>query len=213
MANGMNDYFTGKHVLITGAGSGLGLALTEALLHRDAVVMATDAAPEKLAQLRKDPHYVQGQLMVEQLDVRRPQDFEHCVHILTSNGHALDVMINNAGVCAAGEFLHLSDTFWMDAMRINLEGTLNGCRIAATRMKEQGSGHIVNIASVSGLVPFPVTAPYNMSKAGIVALSRSLRMELAYRGIAVTVACPGQLQTMSGSVADGHVSQSAHGAY
>lgn len=195
MAKNATDYFAGKHILITGAGSGLGLALAQALLHQGATVTATDVDPEKLAVLRKDTAHAGGLLKVASLDVRKPEDFMRCVKRITDSGSNLDILINNAGVCAAGEFVDLNDTFWTDALQINLEGTLNGCRIAANRMQVQGFGHIVNVASISGLVPFPVTAPYNVSKSGIVALSRSLRMELASRGIDVTLVCPGQLQT------------------
>ncbi len=191
----LSKYFQNKAILITGAGAGLGYALTVATLQQGAYVMATDVDDEKLSRLRQDISTDPGQLMTEILDVREKTNFKRCIELVLQNYGKLDILINNAGVCSAGEIANLEDPHWEQVLEINLLGTINGCRTAASVMKKQGFGHIVNVASIAGLVPFPVTAPYNISKAGIVALSRTLRMESGGQEIGVTLVCPGQLGT------------------
>jgi NADP-dependent 3-hydroxy acid dehydrogenase YdfG len=191
----MDQYFKDKNAIITGAGTGLGLALTMSLLQKGARVMATDVDGAKLDKIRADLANDSNQLATEIVDVRNKNEFTRCVGQTLEKWGRLDILINNAGVCSAGEIIYLEDRHWTNIMETNLMGTINGCRAAVPVMREQGFGHIVNIASIAGLVPFPVTAPYNISKSGIVALSRTLRMEMAGSSINTTLVCPGQLNT------------------
>ena len=188
-------YYKDKTALVTGAGTGLGYALAKSLVSMGARVMATDIDEARLLQLKEHSSDLPGRLITEILDVRDRKQFKRCIELLVEKWGKLDILLNNAGVCNAGEIVHLEDHHWKDVIDINLIGTINGCTAAVGIMTAQGFGHIVNISSIAGLVPFPVTAPYNISKSGIIALSRTLRMEMAGRGIAVTLVCPGQLNT------------------
>ena len=107
----------------------------------------------------------------------------------------LDYVFNNAGIIVLGEIRDLDLTHWRRLIGINLLGVLYGTTCADERMLAQGHGHIVNIASVSGLIPMPIYAAYAATKHAVVGLSTSLRAEAAKLGVKVTVVCPGPLNT------------------
>jgi NAD(P)-dependent dehydrogenase (short-subunit alcohol dehydrogenase family) len=107
----------------------------------------------------------------------------------------VDLLVNNAGVVVTGCVgdIRLEDWEWL--FGINFWGMLYGCHSFIPRMKKQGGGHILNVASEGGLIYLPWMSPYNTSKAGIVSLSMTLKAELAAEGIGVTVACPAFFNT------------------
>ena len=107
----------------------------------------------------------------------------------------VDLLVNNAGVVSAGSVGALPLAEWKRVLDINLWGVIHGCHVFVPRMRLQGSGHILNIASSAGLVYVPDLAAYNVSKAGVVALSETLHAELKAAGIGVTVACPSFFRT------------------
>ncbi|RKN52288.1 SDR family NAD(P)-dependent oxidoreductase, partial [Streptomyces klenkii] len=107
----------------------------------------------------------------------------------------LDILINNAGVSAAGRIEAIPESDWEWITGINLLAVVRGCRTFVPLLKRQGSGHIVNIASMAGLINPPFMANYNVTKAGVVALSETLRFELEPWGIGTTVVCPGFVPT------------------
>lgn len=107
----------------------------------------------------------------------------------------VDVVINNAGVAAAGAIDQVSEDDWTWIVNINLLGVARGCRVFAPRLTRQGSGTIVNVSSMAGLIHPPTMAPYNATKAAVVALSETLSVELASDKIDVTVVCPSFFRT------------------
>jgi NAD(P)-dependent dehydrogenase (short-subunit alcohol dehydrogenase family) len=107
----------------------------------------------------------------------------------------VDVVINNAGVAAAGAIDQVSEDDWAWIVGINLLGVARGCRVFAPRLVRQKSGTIVNVASMAGLIHPPTMAPYNATKAAVVALSETLAVELGPEGIQVSVVCPGFFRT------------------
>jgi short-subunit dehydrogenase len=113
---------------------------------------------------------------------------------LSGNGH-LDFMFNNAGVTICGEVRDLDLAHWERMINVNLWGVIHGTNAAYRVMIEQGFGHIVNIASLDGLMPMPMAAPYTAAKHAIVGLSTTLRLEAEELGVKVSVACPGAVQT------------------
>jgi NAD(P)-dependent dehydrogenase (short-subunit alcohol dehydrogenase family) len=102
----------------------------------------------------------------------------------------LDLMFNNAGVGIAGEVRDLEPAHWRRVIDVNLWGTIAGTQAAYRVMLRQGHGHIVNIASLGGLIPFPSSVPYAATKHAVVGLSQSLRAEAQLLGVRVSAVCP-----------------------
>ena len=106
-----------------------------------------------------------------------------------------DLIINNAGVGVGGPVAEIPVADWDWVLSINLRGVIDGCLAFIPEFQAQGGGHIINVASAAGLLATPPLAPYNVSKAGVVALSESLCGELGMEGISVTVLCPTFIRT------------------
>jgi NAD(P)-dependent dehydrogenase (short-subunit alcohol dehydrogenase family) len=186
---------TDQRILITGAASGLGLALAtryagagDRVLLTDLDQGALDAAVEAIATGAGAG--VRERLATLVLDVRDDGDWEAARDWVQSTWGGLDVLVNNAGVATGGRFEHLPMEDWDWILQINLMGVVRGCRTFVPMMRAQGSGHLVNIASAAGLLNPPVMASYNVVKAGVVSLSETLRHELEPAGIATSVVCP-----------------------
>ncbi|WP_254666539.1 SDR family NAD(P)-dependent oxidoreductase [Humibacillus sp. DSM 29435] len=175
-------------MLVTGAASGLGLALVTAFGVRGEQVLATDISADRPATLPPRIDYLP-------LDVRSDDAWSAALeHVLASMG-GLDLLVNNAGVAAAGRIDMATMEEWQWIVDINLLGVVRGCRTFTPLFKEQGSGHIVNTASLAGLVHAPGMSAYNSVKAGVVALSETLLHELRPHGISVSVVCPSFFRT------------------
>src|SRR5664280_2465562 len=107
----------------------------------------------------------------------------------------LDFMFNNAGIAVGGEVRDLSLAHWQRVVDVNLMSVIHGVAAAYPLMIEQGRGHIVNTASLSGLVPSPLLVPYSTTKHAVVGLSIGRRVEAADHGVRVSVVCPGVIET------------------
>lgn len=107
----------------------------------------------------------------------------------------LDVMVNNAGIALGGLLEELDHRHWDRGIAVNLRGVVNGVVAAYEVMRAQGSGHILNTASLAGLVPAPAMLPYTTTKHAVVGMSSALRAEAAGLGIQVSVLCPGFVDT------------------
>nr|MCW2728672.1 short-chain dehydrogenase [Aeromicrobium sp.] len=175
----------GSRVLITGAASGLGLALVRRLVDRGCRVLATDVHAETPDVLKG----LEGVTYVR-LDVTQDVDWATAHDWVVEQWDGLDYLFNNAGVAAGGriELTHLDQWQWI--VDINLLGVVRGCRTFAPLLKAQGRGHIVNTASAAGLVHPPRMSEYNAVKAAVVALSETLLHELKPNGVKVSVVCP-----------------------
>ncbi|MBZ2187651.1 SDR family oxidoreductase [Alcanivorax sp. JB21] len=182
-------------ILITGGASGLGRALAELAGKRGYRVAIADTNSLRADETCKALADMDIGHMYIPCDVRKEADLRLAVERVVSRWGQLDIMVNNAGVAAAGLFEMIPAADWEWIVDINLMGVVRGCRAALTAMKRQGGGHIVNIASMAGLTPPPGMSSYNVSKAGVVSLSESLHSELAPLGIQVSVACPSFFKT------------------
>jgi len=114
--------------------------------------------------------------------------------VADDHGH-LDLLFNNAGVGVWGDVADLTLAHWNRAIDVNLKGVVHGVVAAYPLMVRQGRGHIVNTASLAGLVPGPLLTPYAMTKHAVVGLSTGLRVEAAAHGVRVSVVCPGIIET------------------
>jgi NAD(P)-dependent dehydrogenase (short-subunit alcohol dehydrogenase family) len=137
-------------------------------------------------------------------DVSKPEDVEALAVEADTHFGGTDLVINNAGVAVGGEVGDVPLADWQWIMGVNLWGVIYGCNTFVPRFKKQGSGAVLNIASAAGLLAAPGMAPYNVTKAGVVALSETLYAELSSQGIGVTVLCPTFFQTNIGKSARSH---------
>jgi NAD(P)-dependent dehydrogenase (short-subunit alcohol dehydrogenase family) len=177
--------------LVTGAGRGIGAAVAERLRAVGATVVTADLVGADLDLDVTDRPAVRAAIA---------QTFE--VH------GRLDLAIACAGVGIGGLASAISDADWDRAIAVNLAGTLNTLRAAYDVMLTRERGHLVAVASLSGLLPTPLLVPYATSKGGVVSFTTSLRPEAARHGIGVSVVCPGPVETglldETGPVDGGH---------
>ncbi len=171
--------------LITGAASGLGLALTRLLASRGCRILATDVATETPGGLRNLPS-----VTYRRLDVRSDEDWARARDWVQEEWLGLDLLINNAGVAAGGRIDVVPLEEWEWIVDINLLGVVRGCATFAPLLKTQRSGHLVNIASAAGLVHPPQMSSYSAVKAAVVALSETLSYELGAYDVTTSVVCP-----------------------
>jgi short-subunit dehydrogenase len=129
------------------------------------------------------------------LDITKENHWQQLEDTVTQKWGGLGILVNNAGVAAAGNVEDTSMEDWAWVLDIDLMGVVRGCHQFAGMMKRQNMGHIVNISSFAGLAGLPFIAAYGVAKAGVVALSEALRAEMQPYGVGVTVACPAFVKT------------------
>jgi len=189
------DIFAGKVCIITGAASGIGKALAEELAGRGAKVTATDVNTELLVQSVAAIKDKGGTITGRELDVADYEAFKKVVEDVVSQEGRLDYIFNNAGIAIAGEVRDQNIEHWRKVLDVNLYGVIHGSLLAYHQMVKQGSGHIVNMSSVEGLIPFPSTVSYVTSKFAVMGLSEGLWVEGKDLGVDVSVVCPGFVKT------------------
>ncbi|MBI5844036.1 MAG: SDR family oxidoreductase [Deltaproteobacteria bacterium] len=191
----MKRPFTKKIVMVTGAGAGIGRALCLDLASRGAFVVATGRSPENVEETALLIRRSGGSSMSSVLDVSDEKAVDQAITDVARRFGRLDYMVNNAGISIAGESLDLTASQFKEVFSVNFFGVLYGTLSAYRLMAAQGHGHIVNVSSLAGLLPFPVKAPYAASKHAVVGLSTTIRAEGARLGVKVSVACPGLVDT------------------
>ena len=173
--------------VVTGAGSGLGAALCARLVARGARVVAADvdveAATATAARLGPHVHPVR-------CDVAVLGEVEALADEAERRLGGVDLLVNNAGVAVVGEIGEVPIADWRWIVDVNVWGVIHGCHVFVPRMRARRRGHVLNVASAAGLLSPPRMAPYNVSKAAVVALSETLHADLARHGVGVTVVCP-----------------------
>lgn len=191
-----DTHFQGKVAIVTGAASGIGKALSSALARRGATVVLADideaGAKAAADDIGAGPP---GRASGAGLDVTDAEAVATLVERTAQDHGHLDFLFNNAGIGIVGEVRELTLAHWNRAIDVNLRGVVHGVVAAYPIMIRQGSGHIVNTASLAGLLPSPMLTPYGMTKHAVVGMSTSLRMEAAAHGVRVSVVCPGVIDT------------------
>lgn len=178
-----------KTVLITGASSGIGEATARRLAAAGHPVVLGARRVERLATLAKEIEAVGGSALPHSLDVTDPLSVRSFVAAAHERYGRVDVLVNNAGVMPLSRMDALRTDEWDRMIDVNLRGVLHGIAAVLPIMRTQGAGHIVNIASVSGLRVDPTAAVYSATKHAVRALSEGLRQES--RELRVTVISPG----------------------
>lgn len=187
--------FDGAVAIMTGGASGIGRALSEALGRRGASVVLADRQVTLAQEVAAGIQERGGQASAVELDVTDFAAVDQLVRATAQDQGRLDYMFNNAGIAIGGEVRVCQIEDWDSVLNVNLHGVVNGVQAAYPIMLSQGYGHIVNTASMAGLLPMPAAVSYATTKHAVVGLSKSLRVEAALYGIRVSVLCPGFIRT------------------
>jgi len=180
----------GKKAVITGAASGLGRSLATALAAegwRIGIVDINDTGSRETLEMVERAG---GSGEVFHADVASPEAIRSMADHFFDGWGGVDLLVNNAGVASVGFVGEIPLEDWKWVHDINFWGMVYGCHEFIPRMKTQGGGHIVNVASSAGLLSSAEMAPYNTTKAAVVSLSETLRAEVSPHNIGITVACP-----------------------
>lgn len=184
--------YDGAVALVTGGASGIGAALARRLAASGARVVLADRQEEEAAALAKQ---LGPQAEALSLDVRDAAAFDRLIAGVFERHGRLDYLFNNAGTGVRGEVKDHELEDWRYVVDVNLMGTIHGIQAAYRRMIAQGFGHIVNTASIAGLIGLPHTTVYSATKHGIVGLTKALRIEAAVYNVRVSALCPGVVRT------------------
>lgn len=178
-------------VVITGAGSGFGRGLARVLARRGARLVLSDIDEVSLAETQTlvDTDGV-SEIRTMRCDVRDAEQVEAQAALADEAFGGADLVVNNAGVAVSGPIGDVPLEDWRWQIDINLYGVIHGCHSHVPRLKKQGSGHILNVASAAGLLAAPEMGPYNVTKAGVVALTETLAGELVGTGVGASALCP-----------------------
>lgn len=187
--------FNGATAIVTGGASGIGRAIGEELARRGCEVVLADLQIELAEEVASNIRAAGGKAEARELDVTNFSTVERLVQETSERYGHLDYMFNNAGIAISGPVsLHTVED-WNYIIDINLRGVVNGVQAAYKIMLKQGFGHIVNTASMAGLMPTAGNSSYATTKHAVVYLSNILRAEAAMDNVQVSVLCPGFIRT------------------
>ena len=181
--------------IVTGAGSGIGLATLRRLARDGAVLVAADIDAASAERAVVDIEAQGGRAIAMVADVSEPGVPDRLVAQTVSELGRLDILVNNAGVMRRGDALDTSDEDWAISMTVNVDAVFRLCRAAIRHMKNNGGGAIVNVSSCWGLYPGPAHLAYCTSKAAVAAMTRCLGRDHAGDGIRVNGVCPNEVNT------------------
>jgi len=196
-------------ILVTGANGGLGRAIAQEFLTRDAnafVWLGVNRQREGAEAVAKE---FTGRAEVIGLDVTSGAAWKTAVESIIAKHGRFDVLVNNAGMHEDALLATMTDEAWQRVLATNLEAVFLGCRAVVPTMMGQRGGRIVNIASLSALLAPAGQANYAAAKAGVVAMSQSLAKEVARAGITVNSVCPGYIETEALSGMDAETKKAA----
>ncbi|MBD3235190.1 MAG: 3-oxoacyl-[acyl-carrier-protein] reductase [Candidatus Eisenbacteria bacterium] len=185
----------GQVAIVTGSARGIGKAIAAGLAARGADVVISDVDIDGAQATAQEISALGRRSLAQQCDVAQRAAVEQLVQTTVSELGRLDILVNNAGITRDGLLVRMSEEQWDRVLDINLKGTFLGCQAAAKVMMRQRAGKIVNVASITGLIGNPGQANYSASKAGVVALTKTVAKELAPRGINVNAVAPGFIAT------------------
>jgi 3-oxoacyl-[acyl-carrier protein] reductase len=194
MGQGNHYDFSGRHAVVTGGASGIGLQIALKLAAGGARISLWDRDAAMLDKARAA--FGEGAPQLVQVDISSETDVEAARSATNAAGGDIDILVNSAGITGPNTTVsEYPPEAWDEVMRINLRGTFLCCRALAPQMRERGYGRIVNIASIAGKEGNPNASAYSASKAGVIALTKSLGKELAQTGVTVNCITPAAVRT------------------
>ena len=185
----------GKSAIVTGSARGIGKAIASALADRGADLVISDVDEAQAQRTCDEIMALDRRAIAVPCDVSKREQVGALVERAVSEFGKLDIFVNNAGVTRDTLLVRMSEEQWDLVLDINLKGTFFGCQAAAKVMMKARTGRIVNVASITGLVGNVGQANYSASKAGVIALTRTVAKEFAARGINVNAVAPGFIET------------------
>ncbi len=183
--------FKDKKILITGATGGIGNSLVKKFLSLDATILATGTNDEKLNTLKKNFPKIE----ILKFDISQHSKIENFIEDATSKINGLDVLINNAGITLDNLSLRIKNEEWQKVIDVNLSSTFYMCKYAIKKMLKNKFGRIINVTSIVGHTGNLGQSNYAASKAGLVAMSKSLAIEYAKKNITINCVSPGFIET------------------
>lgn len=177
-------------VYLSGGATGLGRAIALKLAERQARILIADVNLEEAERTAEDVRQRGGEAVVRRCDVTKADEIEAAAQDIEQRWGGVDLVVNNAGVAAGGAMGELPLADWQWIVGVNLWGVIHGCHVFAPRLVAQKSGFLLNVASAAGFASLPQMSAYNVTKAGVIALSETLYSELGEHGVQVSVLCP-----------------------
>jgi 3-oxoacyl-[acyl-carrier protein] reductase len=184
-----------NHAIVTGGASGIGYAITRRLLESGASCCVWDINPDRLQDSVKQLG-AHGTVHGVVVDVTRHESVQAALDATCGHFDSIEILVNDAGIAGATKKTwELAPDEWRKVLDVNLIGVFNCCHVVVPKMLEKAYGKIVNIASIAGKEGNPNASHYSASKAGVIALTKSLGKELATSGVTVNCITPAVIQT------------------
>lgn len=181
--------------LVTGAAQGIGREIALLFAQEGAEVLVADINLQKAEATAKEIEELGGRSLALELDVSELSKVESAINKILDKIGKVDILVNNAGITKDNLLLRMSEADWDAVIKVNLKGTFNCCKVISRVMLKQRYGKIINIASIIGIIGNPGQVNYAASKAGVIAITKTLAKELASRNIMVNAVAPGFIQT------------------
>ena len=204
----MEQPVKGQVAIVTGAGQGIGRAIALRLSQDGMKLVLADLQGDAVAHVADEIRAGGGEALALSLNILHADERERMIEAALSTFDRLDVLVNNAGVQRIALPLDVSEDHWDLVMNVNAKATYFCCQLALKHMIDQRSGRIVNLASIAGKMASTTYHPiYNVSKAAVLAITKTLAIYSARYGVRINAVCPGMIETPMQDVVDREVAR------